>query len=283
MAKSNKKPISPPLSERQLLERLQERYCEPEWAFMPKVRNTTGYGKKERYADGVAMNLYPSRGMEVHGFECKSHRSDWFKELSDPDKAAEIFRYCDRWWIVIGRTDLVSVDELPVTWGLLVPRGDGLVVKKQAPVLKPQEQLDRGFIAAMLRRAVEHVLPDEEWQDKVDNKWTEGYEAGKQHNERLMKHHKAKHKEAEDLIRDFNKKTGLQLHEWNVGRIAEAVNVIQSAKSLDQIVETTEDSLKKITGLYNSLVRGLADLKKLKEKRHGKSGGGDSASPGQSG
>ncbi len=283
MAKSKTK-INPPLSEKALLGRLLVRYCQPEWAFLPKVRNKTGYSaKKSRYIDGMAMNLYPSRGHEVYGFECKSHRSDWLKELSDPDKADELLGYCDRWWIVIGRADLVKPDELPKTWGLLVPRGEGLVVKKQAPELKPKLELDRGFVASMIRRAMEHILPETEWEDKVSKSWQEGYETGKQKNERMIKHHKKQADEAEKTIQDFEDLTGLQINEWNLGRIAEAVKVIQNAKTMDQIVEATEDSLKRITGLHSSLERGLAALKKVQEEHHGKSGGGDPASTGQAG
>ena len=57
---------------------LGTRYAAPEWAFLTRVRNQTGYGNPQiRTADALAMNLYPSRGFEISGFyECKFCKCD---------------------------------------------------------------------------------------------------------------------------------------------------------------------------------------------------------------
>lgn len=135
---------------------LASRYCAPEYALLFNVKNRTGFGMggSDRFADAVAMNLYPSRGMEVLGFEVKASRGDWIKERDDPAKAEAIAKFCDRWWLVVGDPDIVKPGELPPTWGLLVPGRGGLVVATDAPKLDA-EPLNRRFIAAMLRRAVE--------------------------------------------------------------------------------------------------------------------------------
>ena len=49
---------------------LRLRYAQPEWAIMFEVANGTGAAQR-RYADAIAMNLFPSRGLCVHGFEVK--------------------------------------------------------------------------------------------------------------------------------------------------------------------------------------------------------------------
>lgn len=130
---------------------LRARFCAPEWALFFEVSNGTGH-HGHGYADAVAMNLYPSRGMEVNGFEVKVSRGDWLRELRDPAKAEGVFKYCDRWWLVIAGKDVAKIDELPVTWGMLELVGVKLVIRKQAPELTPQP-LDRPFFAALARRA----------------------------------------------------------------------------------------------------------------------------------
>jgi hypothetical protein len=71
---------------------LMNRYCAPEWATFFEVANSTG-GGAVRSADAVAMSLYPSRGLRLHGFEIKVSRSDWLHELKQPDKSVAVQRF----------------------------------------------------------------------------------------------------------------------------------------------------------------------------------------------
>lgn len=130
---------------------LRERYCKPEWAYFEEVANSTGVGGN-RYADAVALNLYPSRGLVLNGFEIKVSRSDWLRELKKPDKAEQsIVKYCDYWYVVT-LPDVVKDEELPKTWGLILYKDGKLREAVKAPKLEAAE-LDRKFIAALLRRA----------------------------------------------------------------------------------------------------------------------------------
>lgn len=107
-----------------------------------------------RSADAIAMSLWPSLGLELHGFEFKVSRADWLRELKDPRKAETFKRYCDRWWLVAGSSAIVRPGELPNGWGMLVLQGDRLVRLADAPRLDPQP-VTRPFLAALLRRADE--------------------------------------------------------------------------------------------------------------------------------
>lgn len=104
-----------------VFELLRRRYPAPAWAFLEEVRNQTGYARTIRTADALAMSLYPSRGLHLHGFEVKVSRADWFRELNDPKKAEEIAAYC------------VGVDTRVLTMDLRwsragdLKRGDALV------------------------------------------------------------------------------------------------------------------------------------------------------------
>ena len=137
---------------------LRARYDERAWALFPQVADSTGHSNR-RYADAIAFGLWASRGHEIHGFETKVSRGDWLNELNQPDKSAPIQNFCHRWWIVAGDRKLVKLEELPKTWGLLIPRGDGLEAKVQAPLLKPKK-LTRKFCAAIMRRSQEGFARD---------------------------------------------------------------------------------------------------------------------------
>lgn len=136
------------------------------------VRSGAGFGDayRVRTADAVVMDLWPSAGLLLHGFEVKVSRSDWLAELQDPAKCEGVRRYMDRWWLVVPAAPRTYVreGELPDGWGLMYASnqvrrvwdparrafGDreclSLRVAKQAPRLTP-EPVGRSFMAALLR------------------------------------------------------------------------------------------------------------------------------------
>lgn len=146
---------------------LRKRYAHPEWALCFEVANATGAGAR-RYADAVAMNLFPSRGLALHGFEIKISKSDFRNELLNPEKSAPVQQYCDHWWIV-APSHAVDEDMIPKTWGWLRVDGAKLVQVKAAPDLDAKP-VTRQFLAALVRRAneVDAGEVDKLVRDKVD-------------------------------------------------------------------------------------------------------------------
>jgi hypothetical protein len=71
-------------SEEVIFSKLKLQYEEREWVLLPQVRAGTG-GYVQRTADAIAINCWRSRGMVLHGFEFKSRRSDWLRELKAPE------------------------------------------------------------------------------------------------------------------------------------------------------------------------------------------------------
>lgn len=145
---------------------LRDRYPEREWALAFEVSDTPG--SPNRYADAIAMNLWPSRGLSIHGFEFKVNRSDWLKELKSPEKAEVIAKYCDHWWVVTTQ-GIVKPSELPPLWGLMEVGGDRLVVVKEAPK-KESAPISREFLASLFRRQskADQGLIDLEVQRRLD-------------------------------------------------------------------------------------------------------------------
>jgi hypothetical protein len=142
------------LTERIMLDRLRRRYVTvhgngPRWVYATHVPDAPGFAAR-RTADAVAMDMWNSKGLELHGHEVKISRSDWLRELRDPDKATAIGRYCDRWWLVVPDLAIVKAGELPPDWGLLLCSEVG--VRAVQPARKRQPvPVDRGFMAAMAR------------------------------------------------------------------------------------------------------------------------------------
>lgn len=142
------------LTEAVMLSWLRRRYIAvhgngPRWVFATHVKDAPGfYGS--RTADAVAMDMWNSKGLELHGHEVKVSRADWLRELRDPEKATAVGRYCDRWWLVVPDPSIVREGELPSDWGILVAAPDGCRAVLPAPKRKPVP-VDRAFMAAMLR------------------------------------------------------------------------------------------------------------------------------------
>lgn len=156
------------------------------WILLPQVRDATGAGGG-RTADAIAFNAWPSRGLELHGFEMKTYRGDWLRELKQPEKAESIFQFCDRWWIVTPAPDkghgpeVVRANELPPTWGLItVDDGKVDAIAKEAAKLKAKP-LDRVFVAAILRALQKCETPEA----KIAAARSEGVKEGIQQGERI--------------------------------------------------------------------------------------------------
>lgn len=205
---------------------LKLRFAAPEWALMFEVANGTGSNIR-RYADAVAMNLFPSRGLELHGIEVKVSRSDWQRELKNPEKAETIFQYCDRWWIAVPEDMAIGVKaELPPTWGLLALNGDKLKQIVAAPKLEPKE-LTRSFIAAMMRRSseIDQGLIDRLVELKVRELRTRDEDS-------IQRRIDSRTRELREKLARFDaieKAAGISLTDWNASaEIGHAIRAVQA-------------------------------------------------------
>jgi hypothetical protein len=128
----------------------EKHYPAPAWAFLEQVGDRTG-AYTRRHADAIAMSLYPSRGLVLHGIEVKVDRRDWLMELANPEKAEAVAARCDRWYVAAPE-GVVDPLTLPDLWGLLVIKGGKTFTVKEAGKLEPKP-LDHSFLAAILRAA----------------------------------------------------------------------------------------------------------------------------------
>jgi hypothetical protein len=132
---------------------LRRKFCAPEYALFFEVGDATG-GRARRWADAIAMGLWPSRGLALQGFEIKVSRGDWLSEMRQPAKAEAIAQYCRYWWMVTP-PGIIKDGELPETWGHYEVQPNGLRIVKVAPALEDPAPISPAFLAALLRRASE--------------------------------------------------------------------------------------------------------------------------------
>jgi hypothetical protein len=145
------------VSSQMMRDAMAHRWKAPEHAVMWEVGDATG-GRHTRRADAVIMGLWPSLGIDLHGVEIKTYRSDWLRELKDRGKSEQIARYCDFWW-VHAAPDVVKPEELGIGWGLRVydSRAWSTVVEAGR---REAEPVSREFLAALLRRADQQVTKE---------------------------------------------------------------------------------------------------------------------------
>src|SRR4051794_27338452 len=103
------------------LRSLHRLYAAPEWALLTEVRNATGVHEVLRVADAIAVQLWGGT-WRVHGFELKTSRADWLRELRHPEKCGPLKAFCSAWYLVTPapwKRVVMSLTELPDRWGLI--------------------------------------------------------------------------------------------------------------------------------------------------------------------
>jgi len=210
-----------------LRRRLRERYGETRrYAVLEEVADATGYAAS-RSCDLVAFNLWPSDGLEWQGHEIKASRSDWLREIKDPDKADAFAVYCDRWWIVAGDRSMVKKEELREGWGLLVPGGDGLRVVIGAAKREPKEP-PRRLVSAILRRSQEASPGEQErrtMKQQMDNAIAKA-KMGQQQAERAAERAKSDLDDLRRGVAAFQAASGLEITGYSGGMLGEQVALL---------------------------------------------------------
>jgi hypothetical protein len=238
-----------------VMEALRSRYPSGEWALLPQVGNATG-GAVRGWADAIAMNLWPSRGLALHGFEIKVSRSDWLRELRRPEKADAFVERCDYWWLAVSEKEIVKPGELPDGWGLLFMHGKTLRCQIDAKRQDRDDLYHRSFLAAILRQANNVVTPDALIR-KAEKK---GYERGRAGQEATWTYDKEQHEKLRQTVGDFEKASGLRINSYQGGaELGRAVSQVlnggeaQARRSMENLKATAER-------IVETTTQGLADL-----------------------
>ncbi len=228
-----------------VLAALRERYPPAAWAFLTDVANGTG-ARANRFADAIAMSLWPSRGLEIVGIEVKVSRTDWVRELNNPGKADPLAAYCDCWYIAVNDAAIIAPGELPKSWGLLAPNRDGKFHCKKEAEPNPSPKFDRSFLASILRRVCRQLTSDA----RIEVARAEGREWGRQDAAENAKgeiqHLKTQLNDLHLKLGQFEQKSGISIErEWNLGQVGEIVRTIRNGahlrekKNLQHLLESS--------------------------------------------
>lgn len=240
-----------PITSNDIVSGMAKRYAAPEWAMFFNVANGTG-ARQYRYADAVGMSLFPSRGLELHGFEFKISKSDYRREAAQPEKAESIATYCDRWWVVTP-PGLLDGENLPLNWGWLVYDGRAFYTKQKAEKLTAKP-IDRPMLAALLRRA--HESNDRRLAVQVAEK-TQGVQAEIERKVTAeVERRTRRHTELQEAIDTFEKTSGLKIETWCGETLGKAVAIVQ-ATGVNETYSNAADLAKRFRSIAATIEKAL--------------------------
>ena len=234
-----------------------KRYSGDQWCTFREVRDGTGFAKRtNRYADLLAMSIWPSRGIYLEGVEIKVQRSDWLRELENPKKADAFHKYC-RYWFVAAPKGVVEASEVPETWGYLEVTPKRCTVQKRPKENQP-EPFDSLFVASLVRHAKQSL----------------GYsvkdiEAARRSERKVMESKFAKLTECEQevrrlrrstrIAREFEEISGVQLSSWNLGNVAEAIGLLArlSPEAIARQVQAMSTHINRLAAETTTLAESL--------------------------
>lgn len=132
---------------------VRRRYDYPEWLLAFEYGAP---GQNGSVCDCLALNTLPSRNYKVIGFEFKSSRSDWLREVRDGEKADYFVRLVDEFYVVAPK-GVVEASEVPDGWGYLElkPNSERLYKMQDSELTTHQQgEPDRRFWIRFLKQAV---------------------------------------------------------------------------------------------------------------------------------
>lgn len=243
---------------------IREKYPNREWALAFEVGNGTG-SEARRHADAVAMNLWPSRGLAIHGFEFKVYRNDWLRELQNPAKAESVAQYCDYWWLVTA-PGIVKEGELPDVWGLQEVQDGKLVTIKPAPH-KDATAAGRPFMAALFRKMSE--ADSAEIEQIVAKRLAELDASRQQSFEREVESRTRHYERLRERVDEFERASGIDLEDWSLhpeefGKAVKFVlnnGVFGAYNSIERLRNTMKDAVSLMGDVLEAHTAGVEYVK----------------------
>lgn len=239
---------------------LRKKYPAAEYALMKEVSDAAGFSRS-RSADYVVMSFWPSRGLAISGIEVKSFRGDWLNEKKNPEKAENIFQYCDYFWLLTTDETVANLNEIPESWGWMCIKGTRIVIMKDAPKLDPKD-VSHHFMAAMLKRACDKTefIHKSQIEDRIEYEKETAVNSVRKEYQHLQKEYDSLKSDVEK----FNKTSGINLrsyYRWQTDaeEIGKAVKFLTGggAVQLRKELEAMEPELTKIYTEFGSVLKTI--------------------------
>jgi len=225
---------------------LRSKYSGRNWAFVSQVPNGTGMNKS-RTCDGMAMGLWPSKGLHLHGFEIKVSRGDWLAEIQDPEKAVAFSRYCHFWWIVVP-SGIIKPVEVAADWGVQEVTKAGLRVKKAATLRSP-ELIGVDFLAGLFRacsRESSEAEIKQARQSGFDAGRKAGWAAAEQYGDTDAGRFKREATNLRCSIERFEEASGLSIGQYNGGQIGQLVRQARAINNIEKKLAGMREQVQRI-------------------------------------
>lgn len=242
-------------SENEICGQIRGAYQQPAWTVLSALRDATGWAGKGQTADALAFGTWPSRGFKVIGFEIKSYRGDWLKELKNPAKAETFAQYCDEWWIV-ATGNVVRVDEVPDIWGWATPTQRGLKRTKEPKPITARD-IDRIFLMAIMRNVGTNYTPTREVKELIEDSVSKEIERRRESALIDLKYAEDRSAELKKRIDDFEKAAGFELNNWRfdaeqTGALVKQItdgNIMYHLRDIEAAIKGSSEVLAKIRAL----------------------------------
>lgn len=239
--------------------RLEERFSGDGWIYLREVPDGTTVNATRR-ADAMAMGLWKTTGIHLHGFELKVSRSDWRSEMQDLLKSDTFISKCHFWWLVAPK-EVAKLEEIPANWGWLAPTSDGKTLRVQKQPTKNQPSLSYEFLAAILRSARKSNTEEAEIKRQVEAAYRKGRQDAHDHltagSRRLESGYKQKLEQMIDFLGHVEKATGLDLRRYQTmpERLGKVVKLVLACQDLERfekhLINTLETHLNRVEILLN--------------------------------
>ena len=220
---------------------LRDKFPSVEYILLEEVSDASGFSRS-RSLDFMVINLWNSRGLAVTGIERKSNRGDWLKELKNPAKQENHFKYCDYFYLLTDKENVAKLDEIPANWGWYHINENGkFKIMKQAPKLA-SVPIERSLLCAMLKRAAckqkyVHV-------DSIEETIQEKATAIQLNKNRSLEDKASRYDDLVKKVQDFENASGINIvHGWDLPKVGEIVRVIMQSG-----VETHIKHLERLEG-----------------------------------
>lgn len=249
-----------------LMDLVSARYPRDRYALFFDVPDNVGTNQHRR-ADAIAIGCWGSVGRLIEGFELKSSRSDWLREVGHVTKADPFIERCDKWWLVTSSPTIAKLEEIPACWGWMAATKGGLRVQKPAVQL-PQDgkTIHRLFAIGLLRKMQDSLMdePTVVQRLKEAREVREADIAAKVQAGITRANREAI--EIRDKVDKFERESGIKLDDWRMGNVGKLVRAFANLHREGDAYERIDTTLERAQQSFESMIdrikearAGLAD------------------------
>ena len=219
------------------------------WTLVPHLPDATSLDKV-RTVDAMAFGCWKSECIGVHGYEIKIARSDWLREIQQPEKSRDFQDRCNYWWVAAPE-GVVKLEELPGNWGLreVAKTADGYTVKiRRQATLNQTPVFEMPFVVALARacyRKSPDRIADQAERDAAYKRGRDEARADKSE-PREITSMKRELSELKDRVAAFELASGLSIDRLGARNIGAQVKAFQALGNPSEVFTDIVDRLERL-------------------------------------